>query len=174
MPSSSREEQFLSLINQHMGILYRVSRAYCRDAEDRKDLVQDITAQLWLSFDRYNSQYRWSTWMYRIALNVAIGFYRQEQRRTKSLHTLSNEPMGMLVMQGEEEVNVDIARLYDFIDGLKRLDKALMLLTLDNTSHREIADILGITETNVGTRVHRIKTRLKHAFSNTDRSQHGT
>lgn len=83
------KERFLSLIEMHKGIIYKVANAYCRDVEDRKDLVQEIVIQLWRSFDKYDAQYKWSTWMYRIALNVAISFLRKEKRRKDAALSLT-------------------------------------------------------------------------------------
>jgi len=172
--TTEQEERFLALLDKHMGILYKVSNAYCREPEDRKDLIQETTAQLWYAFDRYDSEYRFSTWMYRVALNVAIGFYRRETRRKRSISQLSDTSVENIVSPEEDDANPDIALLYRFIDGLKRLDRALVLLYLDNHSYLEIADVLGITETNVATKISRIKVKLRGAFTKHDWSHHGT
>ena len=165
MNSSATEEKFRLLIDQHKGIIYKVSSSYCRNAEDRKDLVQEIIIQLWISFGKYDSRYKWSTWIYRIALNVSIAFYRKEKRRRHSISPLSDNLLDVIKDKEQERLEADIALLYEFIDRLKKLDKALMILYLDNHSYREIADILGITETNVATKLNRIKKKLKHQFS---------
>lgn len=82
---------FLSVIEAHKGILYKIANSYCKDPEDRKDLVQEIIVQLWKSFDRYTDQYRYSTWIYRIALNAALSFYRKEARRKDAVRPLSDD-----------------------------------------------------------------------------------
>ncbi|MND37875.1 RNA polymerase sigma factor [Solitalea canadensis] len=89
MNSKEKTELFLSIIQANKGIIYKVANTYCKDMEDRKDLVQEISIQLWKSFDNYSSQYKYSTWMYRIALNVAISFYRKENRRRDASNPLS-------------------------------------------------------------------------------------
>lgn len=128
--TTDREKRFLALMDKHKGILYKVSNAYCRDSEDRKDLIQEIMAQLWHAFDRYDSEYRFSIWMYRVALNVAIGFYRKETRRTRSISRLPGQFVENIVGPEEGEASSQIVLLYRVIDGLKRLDRALMLLYL--------------------------------------------
>ncbi|HZF13259.1 MAG TPA: RNA polymerase sigma factor, partial [Thermoanaerobaculia bacterium] len=83
MSKSQPQDRFLALLDEHKKILYKVAGSYCRNPADREDLVQEMVVQLWRSFDRYDESYRFSTWMYRIALNVAISFYRSESRRSR-------------------------------------------------------------------------------------------
>jgi len=165
MKSLSREERFLERVDQSKGIIHRISNSYCRNAEDRKDLVQEIVAQLWISFGRYDSRYRWSTWVYRIALNVAIASYRKEKRRRLSQSPSSDGITCVIKVEEPATPEADIACLYKFIDRLKRLDKALMLLYLDDHSYKEMADMLDITESNVATKINRLKAKLRHHFS---------
>lgn len=153
---------FVSVIQMHKGLIYKIANAYCRNVEDRKDLVQDIIMQVWKSFDSYTGGYKYSTWIYRIALNTAISFYRRENRRRQIFHPLTDEIISIADTTDTEE---HLGFLQQFISELKELDKALMLLYLEEKSHREIADITGISETNVGTRIGRIKTVLKQKFS---------
>lgn len=155
---------FLSLIETNKGIIYKVANAYCMHAEDRKDLIQEIIVQLWRSFDRYNDQYKYTTWMYRIALNVAISFYRRENRRKQ---LTGHSPDNILDLADENnygETSKQIGYLNQFIGELKELDKALMLLHLEEKSQQEIAEITGISESNVSTRIGRIKKILKKKF----------
>lgn len=95
MKSTDKSERFLAVIQTHKGILYKIANAYCHDAEDRKDLVQEIIIQLWKSFDNYSDQYKYSTWIYRIALNVAISFYRKENKRKQVDSPLSEGVLNM-------------------------------------------------------------------------------
>ncbi|MDE3253396.1 MAG: RNA polymerase sigma factor [Bacteroidota bacterium] len=168
MAFENKSDAFLSLVETHKGILYKVSHAYCRDPEDRKDLVQEIILQLWRSFDRYDNRFQHSTWIYRIALNVAISFYRKETTRK----TISNPITENIVQRMDEadkgETETGIRFLHQCIAELKELDKALMLLYLEGKSHKEIAEIIGITETNTATKISRIKTLLKQRFSQTN------
>ncbi len=153
------------MIETHKGILYKVANAYCNDSEDRKDLVQEMVLQLWRSFDQYNNAFKFSTWVYRVALNVAISFYRKESRRKKVVYPISIELQGIAAAAVPPDDAANLAILHQFIAGLKEVDKALMLLYLDETSYSEIAGIMGISQTNVATKIGRIKQRLKQYFS---------
>lgn len=156
---------FISVIVAHKGILYKVANAYCKDSEDRKDLIQEIYMQLWKSFENYDDDYKYSTWIYRISLNVAISFYRKENSRTKIAGSFGDEIFNFSDKSDtvEKDKNFDI--LQQFIAELKELDKALMLLYLEEKSYKEIAEIIGYSETNVATKIGRIKLKLKERFS---------
>jgi RNA polymerase sigma factor (sigma-70 family) len=121
--------------------------------------------QLWKSFHRYNNQYKYTTWMYRIALNVAISFYRKENRRKQLTSPLPDNLLDLADENNTIETGKHISYLNQFIGELKELDKALMLLYLEEKSQQEIAEITGITETNVSTRIGRIKKILKQKFA---------
>ena len=162
---TEKSDIFLSVIETNKGIIYKVANAYCIHAEDRKDLIQEIIVQLWKSFDRYNDQYKYTTWMYRIALNVAISFYRKENRRKRLTDPLSDNILHLVDDNVLIETNKNINYLKQFITDLKELDKALVLLYLEEKTYREIAEITGISETNVSTRIGRIKKILKQKFS---------
>jgi len=155
-------QNFLSVIENHKGIIYKVAGLYTKDSEDRKDLAQEIIFQLWRSFEQYDEQYKRSTWIYRIALNVSISFYRKKKRRETISHPLSGEVFS--VHEEESSQHEDVKLLQQFIKELKELDRAIIILTLDGNSQKETAEILGLTETNVSTRVGRIKTTLKKKF----------
>lgn len=157
---------FLAVIEANKGIIYKVANAYCRNADNRKDLIQEIMLQLWLSFPKYDEQYSITTWMYRIALNVSISFYRKENRRDAINHPLPVEILTLYEDAQAGAVQAEIEQLYKFIRELKEMDRAVILLYLDGSSQQEIADILGLTMTNVSTKVARIKQQLKTAFSN--------
>ena len=158
-------DAFEQIINQHKGILYKVVNAYCKDEEDRKDLVQEIMIQLWKSFDKYKQEYKITTWIYRIALNTAISFYRKNA--VKNTNTIL---MDDKIIHLEESKTTDLEQnlvlLEQFINELKEFDKALMLLYLEDRNQQEMADILGISTSNVSTKIARIKEKLKQRFSN--------
>jgi RNA polymerase sigma-70 factor (ECF subfamily) len=165
MDNQQEQEELLKEINNNKGILYRVCYMYCKNGSDREDLAQEIVYQLLRSYPSFKKEFRFSTWMYRISLNTAISFYRKS--RTRAFIALAAEH------EDQEDKNDDAHRreyqmgiLEQFIRELKELDKALMLLYLESKSHREISEILGITETNVATKVSRIKETLKQKFSN--------
>ena len=158
MAPLQEDNAFLQLIEANKGIIYKVANSYCKNTEDRKDLIQEIILQLWKSFGKYDPQYKLSTWMYRISLNVAISFYR----KTRNTTVLSQDIIQQEISPPDTE---QLQLLQQFISELKELDRAIMLLYLEEKSYREIADILGLTETNIATRISRIRERLKKKFS---------
>ena len=166
------QDQFLALLDEHRKILYKVASAYCRNPEDRRDLTQEIVVQLWRSFGRFDERARFSTWMYRIAMNVAISFYRAESRRARRTELVEEPVLEILAVDraSSEETSDDIRQLHRFIGELDELNRALVILYLDGNSHDTIAEILGISTTNVGTRIGRIKQRLRKDF---DRVENG-
>jgi RNA polymerase sigma factor (sigma-70 family) len=168
MTTPALEEQFQTLVEEHKKILYKVCNSYCRNRDDRDDLAQEIIIQLWRSFGTFDERYVFSTWMYRIALNVAISFYRRESTRTR--HVISDEEHLLEAIDDTDSQPEDIRLLYRFIEGLDPLNKALILLYLDGNSYQEIADVLGISETNVATKISRLKKTMKQEFSGTGRA----
>jgi RNA polymerase sigma factor (sigma-70 family) len=162
----TKDQDFTRLIRENKGIIYKICNSYCADKDDRDDLAQEIIYNLWKSFDSFNNEFKFSTWMYRIALNVAISFYRQE-KKFKNHNSISED---LIVFEDDSdaknEVENNLRLLQDFITELKEIDKAIILLYLDDKSHKEIAEITGFTETNVATKINRIKDKLRTNFSN--------
>ena len=166
---ANKKERFIKTINDHKKIIYKIVNSYCQNRNYRKDLEQEIIIQLWNSFDNYNEKYKYSTWMYRIALNVAISFYRKEKKQPlkndfyneDSIFSIDNEND-----ENEAELDYHLNLLQKFITNLNELNKALMLLYLEEKNYEEIAEILGITKTNVATKIGRIKVKLKKEFQN--------
>ena len=165
MNIQDKNDRFISVIEAHKGILYKITNAYCKDIEDRKDLVQEIYFQLWKSFENYVDDYKYSTWIYRISLNVAISFYRKESSRSKIASPFNEDIFNFSDTNDTRDKESDYNKLQQFIAALKKLDKALMLLYLEGKSYKEIAEIIGITETNVATKISRIKSKLKKEFT---------
>jgi len=165
----NKKEKFIKTIDEHKKIIYKIVNSYCPNREDRKDLEQEIIIQLWNSFDKYDSNYKYSTWMYRIALNVSISFYRKEKKWTIK-DPFYNEESIFIIEEDkndkETELDYHLKLLQEFIHKLNELNKALMLLYLEEKSYEEIAEILGITKTNVATKISRIKLKLKKEFQN--------
>jgi RNA polymerase sigma factor (sigma-70 family) len=157
-----KEKEFLILIESHKGILHKVTNAYCKEEADREDLVQEIILQLWKSYSNYNPEFKLSTWIYRISLNVAISYYR------KNIPTRNALALEGTVLQKANSIEYDeeprLKMLNEFIAELDDLNKALMLLYLEEKSHKEISEIIGISESNVGTKISRIKQKLKEKF----------
>jgi RNA polymerase sigma factor (sigma-70 family) len=159
---------FELIIEKNKGIIYKVANSYCKDVDDRKDLVQEIIIELWKSFNRYDHSSKLSTWMYRVALNVAISFYRRDSKR-KMVSTELSESLIAIIPENEPgETESQINQLQQFIAELKDIDRALMILYLEDKSQKEIGEIMGITETNVSTKIARIKEKLRTKFLLTD------
>jgi len=164
MDKQKQQQLFQEIIEQHKGILFKVARAYCPNEDDRQDLIQEIMIQIWQSIHKYNDQYKISTWLYRISLNVAISFYRKSATRAKK-YTVLNEHMLQIPTEEKSENEQQLNLLEQFISELKEIEKALMILYLEDKSHTEIAEILGMSVSNVGTKIGRIKDKLKARFS---------
>ena len=156
------QDTFQTLLDRHKKILYKICNSYCRSPDDREDLAQQIVAQLWQSFRSFDGRVQFSTWMYRVALNVAISWYRRE--RTRTSHILPADERLLDVAEATEPEPDDIRLLHQFIETLDELNKALILLYLDGHTNREIGGVLGISETNVGTKIGRLKTALRQEF----------
>lgn len=159
MTTAEIQEGFQALVDEHKKILFKICNSYCRNRDEREDLAQEIVAQLWRSFPSYDRRWRFSTWMYRVALNVAISFHRRERTRIRHIVTAGEHLLE--VIDETESPPEEVRLIYQFIDGLDSLNKALMLLHLDGNSYREIADVLGISETNVATKLSRLKNTMK-------------
>jgi RNA polymerase sigma-70 factor (ECF subfamily) len=160
MSGSARHDDFIARLTAHTGIVRKVAALYGRSIEDRRDLEQEITAQLWRAFPAYDAARPFPTWAYRIALNVAISAARGDVRHDGA-DTL--DAAGDVIGDdgGTPERDEALARLRGFIAGLDALHRALMLLYLEEHSYREIADILGVSETNVATKINRVKQKLR-------------
>jgi RNA polymerase sigma-70 factor (ECF subfamily) len=152
-------ERFEDLVETHKGILYKVCRLYCPRPESREDLAQEILIQLWRAFGRYDGARPFSTWMYRIALNVAVSYYRGESARSRPL--VEGEQALVELRAPEREEPAEVRALYAFIATLDPLNRALVLLHLDGHSYEETAEALGLSTTNVATKLSRLKARMR-------------
>jgi RNA polymerase sigma factor (sigma-70 family) len=159
----TKEADFEALMNQHKGIIYKVVNSYCQHQDDRQDLAQEILTTMWLAYDSYNSEFKFSTWMYRIALNVAISYYRKDCKR-EDKPSGNDEPFINIADITQEDNSEEIRQLYRFISQLDKLNKAIMILYLESESYDSIASSLGLSKTNVATRIGRIKTTLTNQF----------
>jgi RNA polymerase sigma-70 factor (ECF subfamily) len=159
------KEDFLQLIDANKGIIIKICHSYCADKNYHEDLAQEIIYQLWKSGKSFQKGYKFSTWMYRIALNVAISFYRKEKNKNAFLTNTELPENHEDKSTDTTETESNINRLQLLINEMPALDKALMILYLESKAYAEIAEILGITETNVATKLSRIKSRLKKQLS---------
>lgn len=152
--------QLTDLIHRHAGLIHKVAWAYCRDATDREDVVQEILLQMWRSHQRFDGRCRETTWVYRIAINVAISCWRREWRHRRKRAPDGDHAISIAAAPAPEP-NGDVEALQRCIAGLPALDRALVLLWLDGNDHAAIGEVLGLSISNVGTRLHRIKDRLR-------------
>src|SRR5262245_24397327 len=155
------DAQFSGLVRRNAGLIHKIANAYCRDAADREDVIQEIAAQLWRSKDRYDDRYRETTWIYRIALNVAISFHRRERRHREGRVPLDSPA---ITIAAADEPGEGVRALLRLIDQLGPFERALVMLHLDGNDHGSIADVLGISVSNVGTKLGRIKDKLRVAM----------
>jgi len=165
MDANVLQESFVERLDRHRGILFKVANAYCAKPAEREDLIQETIAQLWRSYGRFDARSSFATWMYRIAMNVAISYYRSETRKRRRVAPFEESVFERFPASdgGQTDDRLDLLR--ELIGQLPPLDRALVLLYLDDFPHAEIASILGISETNVGTKIARIKERLKRSAS---------
>ena len=159
MHDTERERIFSDWLAGHKGILFKVVHAYAFEHADRQDLFQEIVIQVWRSVDAFRGDSSVPTWMYRVALNTAIAWTRKERR-----HRRGKQPFevveGLLMTVPAEERDPRVEWLYRKIAQLEDVDRSVALLLLDGFSYREIAAIVGLTESNVGVKINRIKSAL--------------
>ena len=160
--SKLQEERFVEYLDSYKKLISKVARAYCNDAEERKDLIQDIIVQLWKSYPKYNPKWSISTWTYRIAINVSISFLRKATTRKHTQSGYQEDLESIPFEESQKDENLD--RLYKFIELLKPIDKAIIILQLEGCKNKEIAEVMGMSMTNVATKKQRIKEKLKTYF----------
>jgi len=160
MTDNRQKDQFLDILEKNIGIIIKIARAYSKTLHDKEDLINDITLELWKSYGRFKGDSKISTWIYRIALNTSMNYKRKREKdRLFFLDDLKQiENISWLIEQPDSS-NTEI--LYQCIDELNQLNKAIILLYLDGNSHDEISEVTGISKTNVGTRISRIKELIK-------------
>jgi len=173
MSMAAREDEFLDLLAQHKKILFKVANLYCRNRADFADVVQEIVLQAWRSFGRYDHARPFSTWLYRIGLNVAISAYRAETRRSRTIVPADESIVEIAAPPSEAaELEAQLQLLRNLIGRFGELDKALVLLYLDGNSNDVIGEILGISVTNVGTRINRIKQKLQRNWADLSKREY--
>lgn len=153
------ERTFLSLINQHKAIIHKVSKMYMDDVEQQRDLFQEIVLQLWKAYPTFRGNSKFSTWMYRVALNTALVYFRKDKRKVDK--TSLDENIDVIDVSESESKEEKLACLYKAVKELNAVEKALIFLFLENQSHREIAENLGISEVNARVKLNRTKEKLQ-------------
>jgi RNA polymerase sigma-70 factor (ECF subfamily) len=153
------EKEFIRLVNESQGIIHKVCRIYCDNDAHRKDLFQEIVLQLWKSYPTFKGEAKFSTWMYRVALNVAIQDFRKEKKR-RFLFLKQFEFKEPASAPENEYKDERIEALYKAISNLDKIERAIMLLHLDDVPNEEIAEIVGITQNYVRVKMTRIRRKL--------------
>ena len=163
MTNKLLKDYFVEIFEANIGIIYKISKAYTRTAADRDDLINDIALELWKAFPRFKGHAKISTWIYRIALNTSMNYKRRQKNEISLFSDLKQIDHISTLIDNEDNSNIDL--LYSCIEDLDEINKAIIILYLDNNSHDEISEITGISKTNVGTRISRIKEQLRKSVN---------
>ena len=153
------EQKFINLINEHQGLIHKISMMYEHDPDARNDLFQEIVLQLWKSFPSFRGEAKITTWMYRIALNTAISGFRKSTRHIKT-EDLREVHMNISDAWGDDREE-DFQRLQWAIRQLSEIERAMIMLALEEMPYEEIAETIGITQNNVRVRMNRIREKLR-------------
>ncbi len=155
MEKQDLEKEFLLMVRQYERIIYKVSSFYVDEKNSLEDMYQEIILNLWKSYPSFRGESVHSTWIYRVALNTCVSYYRKEKRRPSFVDITQ-------VVEKDDSENSDMVKeLYVLINGLGKMERALVLLYLEDRPQKEIAEIMGMTITNVSTKLARIKEKLK-------------
>ena len=152
------EKEFISLLKEHQKIVYKVCNLYMDRHSDREDLFQEITLQAWKAYGNFRGDAKFSTWLYRVALNTAITFFRKGKKKPEifSADILPDQPD-----EPDSVIEEQVKAMYAAIGDLSKIDKAIIMLYLEDYSYAEIGEMMGITANNVAVKMSRIKIKLK-------------
>jgi RNA polymerase sigma-70 factor, ECF subfamily len=160
MQHSASQDEFLSLVDQHRAMLNKVCNLYADNDHDREDLFQEIVFQLWRSYPTYRGEAKFSTWLYRIALNTALTGIRKQKRQSSYQQRNEFPEIAASTEQDEEEKN-NLQQLHYAISRLSDIEKAIVMLYLEEKSYEEIEAVLGINQNNLRVKMNRIKEKLR-------------
>lgn len=160
----NQQEIFLKLLEEHRGILIKVTKIYMDNLADREDLEQEIVFQLWRSYEHFSGKSKFSTWMYRVALNTAITYFKKEKRRVDKdpIH----EKFEIRAEEIDDTKDSQLAYFYKAVQELNKVEKALILLFIEGQSHKEIGENLGLTEVNARVKLNRTKKKIQQIIKN--------
>jgi RNA polymerase sigma-70 factor (ECF subfamily) len=165
----SKETRFTQLVEKNQGIIHKVCRIYTDKPEEHEDLFQEIVLQLWKSFESFKGDSKFSTWMYRVGLNTAITLIRKKNR-TIATSSIDEQPyFDIKSNEDNEEKEEKLRLLYASIKRLSDVERALVLLYLEDLPYKEIAETLGITEVNARVKMNRTKEKLKEMMLRNDK-----
>lgn len=154
------EEKFLSDFEKNQNIVHKVCRIYTTDKDAHNDLFQEITIQLWKNYSKFRGDAKFSTWMYRVALNTAISLYRKSTRKIKT-QDISEVDFKIKSEEYDDTEELQLKALYEAIHKLNDIDKALIFLYLEDKPYKEISETLGISDVNARVKMNRAKDKLK-------------
>ena len=150
---------YTASILPYAGIIIKICRAYTNTQEDFEDYYQEVCLQIWRSKDNFREQSSWSTWIYRLSLNVCLTFLKKKKNNKQ--HFASDYLPAEAMEDSRAFADESLNQLYDAIRQLSEVDRGVILLYLEEKSYQEIADIMGTNPNNIGVRIKRIKERLK-------------
>ncbi|WP_029036597.1 RNA polymerase sigma factor [Salinimicrobium xinjiangense] len=158
------EHEFVTNLEKHQNIVHKICRMYTHDRETHNDLFQEITIQLWKAYPKFRGDSKFSTWMYRVALNTAITLYRKSKKdiRTQDYDDVSFKIKAEVY---SDEVEQQLQLMYKAVKELNDIDKALVFLYLEDQSYKDISDTLGISEVNARVKMNRIKKSLRNILN---------
>jgi RNA polymerase sigma-70 factor (ECF subfamily) len=154
---------YIASILPYAAIIIKICRAYTNTQEDFEDYYQEVCLQIWKSRDRFSQQSEWSTWVYRLSLNVCLTLLKKKKNNHQ--HFASDYLPSEVTVENRAFADEPINQLYDAIRQLSEVDRGVILLYLEEKSYREIADITGTNPNNIGVRIARIKERLRRALN---------
>lgn len=167
MTASEQQSILESWLRQHQTLLFKVVRAYAFTTPDQEDLFQEIVIQVWRSIPSFQAQSKLTTWLYQVSLNTALSWTRREHKHRQGRELM--EQAAPVLQENPKPVDERLIWLYEEITKLNKIDRSLILLLLDGFSYKEMADILGISESNVGVKINRIK---KHLIQQSTKFEH--
>ena len=153
-----KNKAFKKLLNENRQVIFKICRAYSNNDQEFEDYYQEVALQIWKSYDRFRNEAKISTWIYRISLNVCLSQIRNKKNR---ISAYSLKPDLDLSNEVQQENREQIEKLYVAIRKLKKVDRAIILLYLEEVKYKEMAEILGISISNIGVKINRIKKELK-------------
>jgi RNA polymerase sigma-70 factor (ECF subfamily) len=164
MVDMDRKNRFLELVEQNQDIVHKICGLYAVNVDDRKDLSQEIVYQLWKSYQSFRGDAKFTTWMYKVALNTALLNVRRHRGRVRT-ERLKEHHDQIPAEVADRQRHGEISRLYEAINRLHKFDRAIILLYLEQFSYKEISEVVGISESNVSVRLVRTKKKLKELLS---------
>ncbi|AQW89749.1 RNA polymerase sigma factor [Elizabethkingia anophelis] len=158
-----KEKEFLEKIEKHKGMIFKISKMYLENQEDREDMFQEIILQLWKSYQAFEGKSQFSTWLYRVSLNTAITFLKRDKKRTDK-----NELHENIDIEDEQNTDKELQTefLYKAVQELNPIEKALIFLFLEGQNHKQISENMGITEVNARVKLNRTKEKLQQIIKN--------